>query len=187
VRREIFVVEGPTPFQVDDPLPGAVAAGEGPGVACIDAGRCRVQIVLIGVARVVGGIDQWIGAYHLNLDRAHRRPLPQLLGHRLQVPGLGHVDVEELVERLRAIARVPARGLLLQFSQPLRIERGENRPEGNGAVLINQPPPAGRVGLLEHDGRVVRHLDVGVVADDHPRRVEFVHDHRIFLFVRLVN
>jgi hypothetical protein len=71
----------------------------------------------------------------------------------------------------------------LQFLKPLRLQRGEDRLERDSAVLLDQSPPPRWVGLLEHDGWVVRYLDVGVEADDYSRRVESIHDEQTFLLV----
>ncbi len=52
---QIFVIQCPAPFDIDEVLQRAIAAGNRPGELSIDAHRCGVEIALTGKPRVIVG------------------------------------------------------------------------------------------------------------------------------------
>ena len=100
-------------------LAGAVAAGEAPGVAGVDAAGGRAEVGLLRRQRVVGVVDQRVGAGDLDLGRTHRRRGGEHLAHRLEVVRLRRVDVVEGGQRVGEVGRVHRGRPLLQFRQAL--------------------------------------------------------------------
>jgi len=69
---EVFMVERPASLHVDKA--DAAAVGLRPGPAHVDAGGCGVFVMLIGVARIVGGIDRRRSRAGFDVGSIHDRP-----------------------------------------------------------------------------------------------------------------
>ena len=129
VRHNVLVIQSPALLQVDETLPGAIAAGEGPGILRIDAIRRGVEITLVTGAGIVRRIDDGIGAGLVDVRRLHAIPAQERL-HKTDQIRLGwRIHIVEDAEVGGLVGRICLHGTLDQLLQVLTFEVCENRAE----------------------------------------------------------
>ena len=148
VRRQIFVVQRPAPFEIDQALAGAVTAGVSPGVFSIDPVRGGVEVSLVGVSGIVGRRDRWRFRFRLDVGQRHGGPLTHGLDDVFRVRASGQLDGEVRREVRWARAPVGCPRLLREASDLLRRFGREQRDQRDAFVLLGEPAPCAALELL---------------------------------------
>ena len=96
---KVFMVERPASLHVDKA--DAAAVGLRPSPAHVDAGGCGVFVMLIGVARIVDGIDRRRNRAGFDIGSFNAGPQRDLAGDRFRIHSGRTFDDSELSETRR--------------------------------------------------------------------------------------
>ena len=169
MRRQILVVEGPSPFHVHQCLARAVAAGEIPGILGIDAIGCRVEVTLVGEAGIIrGSHKRRLDRGRLDIGDGDRIPLRQRPYKLFSVRARRHIHREIGTEVGGAEGRV-------QHARPFRERCNLLGLDGEKGLQRDSPEPRSQFipGTdplpLQRSRRILaRQLDMILELNHHP-------------------
>ena len=143
------MVERPATLEIDEALTRAVTAAEPPGVFGVDSIRSRVEIALVGGARIVGGVDDRIGSWAVDIRVVDDLEGPEPLGERLEVGGRRRLHPKVAEEVAGLVARVHLARAVHERLQLALLDRGEQGMKGEPRELTFELFPLAREDLLE--------------------------------------